>query len=150
MPDQKHNHIIPLSENVEENIKKLEMALGNSDDLSIRRLSVSTKNLVIIHIEGIVDDQSITENVISPIIQLNKENHPFESAKELADKMVQIISVASIEFISNWSELLDKLLGGDTVIFLDDSTKAITLGTKKIQSRSITEPTTQTDMSQNQ
>jgi spore germination protein KA len=64
MPDQKHNHIIPLSENVEENIKKLEMALGNSDDLSIRRLSVSTKNLVIIHIEGIVDDQSITENVI--------------------------------------------------------------------------------------
>jgi hypothetical protein len=35
MPDQKHNHINPLSENVEENIKKLEMALGNSDDISI-------------------------------------------------------------------------------------------------------------------
>jgi spore germination protein KA len=144
MPDQKHNHIIPLSENIEENIKKLEMALGNSDDLSIRRLTVSTKNVVIIHIEGIVDDQSITENVISPIIQLNRENHPFKSAKELADKMVQMISVASIEFIFNWSELLDNILAGDTVILLNDSTKAITLGTKKIQSRSITEPTTQT------
>lgn len=139
-----HNHLIPLSENVEENIKKLEMALGNSDDLSIRRLNVSAKNVAIIHIEGIVDDQSINENVLSPIIQLNKENHPFKSTKELADKMVQILSVASIEFIFNWSELLENILAGDTVILVDDSPKAITLGTKKIQSRSITEPTTQT------
>jgi spore germination protein KA len=141
---ENHNHIIPLSENVEVNIKKLEMALGKSDDLSIRRLNVSNKNVAIIHFEGIVDNQSINENVISPIIQLNKENHPFKSAKELADKMAQIFSVASIKFIFNWSELLDTILAGDTVILVDDSTKAITLGTKKIQSRSITEPTTQT------
>jgi spore germination protein KA len=35
-------------------------------------------------------------------------------------------------------------LGGDTVILLDDFTKAISLDTKKIQSRSITKLTTQT------
>lgn len=58
--------------------------------------------------------------------------------------MVQIISVPSIKFILDWSELLDSILAGNTVIFIDDSSKAITLGTKKIQSRSITEPTTQT------
>ena len=74
---ENHNQIIPLSENLEENIKKLEMALGKSDDLSVRRLNVSANNIAIIHIEGIVDDQSIKENVISPIIQLYKENHSF-------------------------------------------------------------------------
>lgn len=144
MSGKNHNHIIPLSENVEENIRKLEMALGNSDDISIRRLNVSTKNVVIIHIKGIVDDQSITENVISPIIQLNRETHTFKTAEDLVDSMVQSISLTSIEFISNWPELLESILAGDTVILLDDSLKAITLGTRKIQSRSITEPTTQT------
>ncbi|MFS0778170.1 spore germination protein [Neobacillus sp. 3P2-tot-E-2] len=144
MSGNNHNHIIPLSENVDENIKKLEMALGNSDDLSIRRLHVSTKNVVIIHIEGIVDEQSITENVIRPIIQLNGEAHSFKTAEDLVDKMVQIISVASIEFIFNWSELLESILAGDTVILIDDSSRSITLGTKKIQSRAITEPSTQT------
>lgn len=144
MSGKNHNHIIPLSENVEENIRKLEMALGNSDDISIRRLNVSTKNVGIIHIKGIVDDQSITENVISPIIQLNRETHTIKTAEDLVDRMVQSISLTSIEFISNWPKLLESILAGDTVILLDDSLKAITLGTRKIQSRSITEPTTQT------
>jgi spore germination protein KA len=79
---------------VEENIKKLEMELGNSDDLSIRRLNVSSKNVAIIHIEGIVDEQSINENVISPIIQLHKEAPSFKNANDIADKMVQMISVS--------------------------------------------------------
>ncbi|PAE42494.1 spore germination protein [Bacillus sp. 7884-1] len=144
MPDQNHYHLIPLSENVEENIKRLEIEFGNSDDLSIRRLSVATKNVAILHIEGIVDEQSINENVISPIIQLHKETPSFKTVNDIADKMVQIISVPSIKFILDWSELLDSILAGNTVIFIDDSSKAITLGTKKIQSRSITEPTTQT------
>lgn len=144
MPDQNHYHLIPLSENVEENIKRLEIELGNSDDLSIRRLRVATKNVAILHIEGIVDEQSINENVISPIIQLHKETPSFKTVNDIADKMVQIISVPSIQFILDWSELLDSILAGNTVIFIDDSSKAITLGTKKIQSRSITEPTTQT------
>ncbi|MEH6995284.1 spore germination protein [Neobacillus drentensis] len=144
MPDQNHYHLIPLSENVEENIKRLEIELGNSDDLSIRRLRVATKNVAILHIEGIVDEQSINENVISPIIQLHKETPSFKTVNDIADKMVQIISVPSIKFILVFSELLDSILAGNTVILIDDSSKAITLGTKKIQSRSITEPTTQT------
>jgi spore germination protein KA len=144
MPDQNQNHLIPLSENVEENIKRLEIELGNCDDLSIRRLKVSTKNVAILHIEGIVDEQSINENVISPIIQLHKETPSIKTAYDIADKMVQIISVPSIQLILDWSELLDSILAGNTVILIDDSSKAIILGTKKIQSRSITEPTTQT------
>ncbi|WHY02816.1 spore germination protein [Neobacillus sp. DY30] len=144
MTENNKNQRIPLSENAEENIRKLKMALGNSDDLSIRKLQVSTKNVVIIHIEGIVDDQSITENVISPIIQLNRDTYSFKSTEKLADKIVQIISVTSIEFIFNWSELLESILAGDTVILLDESSKAIKVGTRKFKSRSITEPTTQT------
>jgi spore germination protein KA len=144
MSDQNQNHLIPLSENVEENINRLEIELGNSDDLSIRRLRVSTKNIAILHIEGIVDEQSINENVISPIIQLHKETSTFKTAKDIAERMVQIISVPSVQFILNWSELLENILAGNTVILIEDYSKALILGTKKIQSRSITEPTTQT------
>ncbi|MCM3690470.1 spore germination protein [Neobacillus niacini] len=144
MSGRNQNHLIPLSENVEENIKRLEIELGNSDDLSIRRLKVSTKNVAILHIEGIVDEHSINENVISPIIQLHKETPSFKTENDIADKMVQIISVPSIQFILDWSELLDSILAGNTVILIEDYSKALILGTKKIQSRSITEPTTQT------
>ncbi|MFP7296310.1 spore germination protein [Neobacillus niacini] len=144
MPDQNHNQLIPLSENVEENINRLEIELGNCDDLLIRRLKVSSKVIAILHIEGIVDEQSINENVISPIIQLHKETSTLKTAKDITDKMVQIISVPSIQYILDWSKLLENILAGNTVILIEDSSIALILGTKKIQSRSITEPTTQT------
>ncbi|WP_338788419.1 spore germination protein [Metabacillus sp. FJAT-53654] len=140
-----NNNNIPISENVDENIQKLENEFGNSADLSIRKLKFSTNsNVSIIHIEGIVDEQSINENVIKPIIHLLKEIESTNTTKDLVDQIIQIISVASINIILDWSELLDRILAGNTVILINGNTKAITVGTQKIQSRSITEPTTQT------
>ncbi|WP_176471909.1 spore germination protein, partial [Shouchella clausii] len=77
-------------------------------------------------------------------IHLLKEIESTNTTKDLADQIIQIISVASINIILDWSELLDRLLAGNTVILINGNTKAITVGTQKIQSRSITEPTTQT------
>lgn len=142
---RKNNNIIPISENVDENIKTLENEFGNSADLSIRKLNFSTNiNVSIIHIEGIVDEQSMNENVIKPIIQLLKEIESANTTKDLADHIIQIISAASITIILDWSELLDRILAGCTVILINGCSKAIAVGTQKIQSRSITEPTTQT------
>jgi spore germination protein KA len=142
---RKNKNIIPISENVDENIKTLENEFGNSADLSIRKLNFSTNlNVSIIHIEGIVDEQSMNENVIKPIIQFLKEIESTNTAKDLADHIIQIISAASITIILDWSELLDRILAGSTVILINGNTKAIAVGTQKIQSRSITEPTTQT------
>ncbi|QNF30847.1 spore germination protein [Metabacillus sp. KUDC1714] len=142
---RKNNNFIPISENVDENIQNLENEFGNSADLSIRKLKFSTNsNVSIIHIEGIVDEQSINENVIKPLIHLLKEIESTNTTKDLVDQIIQIISVASINIILDWSELLDRILAGNTVILINGNTKAITVGTQKIQSRSITEPTTQT------
>ncbi|OAS88031.1 spore gernimation protein [Metabacillus litoralis] len=126
-------------------MQNLENEFGNSADLSIRKLKFSTNsNVSIIHIEGIVDEQSINENVIKPLIHLLKEIESTNTTKDLVDQIIQIISVASINIILDWSELLDRILAGNTVILINGNTKAITVGTQKIQSRSITEPTTQT------
>ena len=97
---RKNNNFIPISENVDENIKTLENEFGNSADLSIRKLNFSTNtNVSIIHIEGIVDEQSINENVIKPILHLLKEIESTNATKDLADQIIQIISVASINII---------------------------------------------------
>ncbi|MBT2687735.1 spore germination protein [Bacillus sp. ISL-47] len=128
----------------EENLEKLKEVLGDSSDLSIRKLKIPDHgNAAIVHILGIVDDESIQDNVIYPILHIFKEKQYFNPI-DLQEQLVQVISVPKVDFVSEWDELVANLLAGETLILTDGSTRAILAGTRKIQSRSITEPTTQT------
>ncbi|OHR72719.1 spore gernimation protein [Bacillus sp. HMSC76G11] len=139
----RNNNVFQISENLDENIKNLEREFGKSADLSIRKLNFP-KNLSIIHIEGMVDEQSVNENVVTPIIQYLKEIENLGNTIDIADHLLEVISLTSINLILQWSDLIDGILEGKTMILINGNNKAISLGTQKIQSRPISEPTTQT------
>lgn len=137
-----YSHHKKISKSIHSNIQYLTEQFGNSSDLSVRNIILSNHGkAAIIHIQGIVDEQSLHDNVLHPILSFSNEQ---KSIRNWSDEITQIISVPKVNIIDEWPVLVDGLLSGDTVILIEGHSEAILAGTRKIQSRSITEPTTQT------
>ncbi|EOO04670.1 hypothetical protein IAW_06074 [Bacillus cereus str. Schrouff] len=65
-----------LNLNLKENVKKIHMDLGESNDLVIRDIKLEDKNeidIAIIYIEGLTDTVSIQNHIIEPLL-LEKKN----------------------------------------------------------------------------
>ncbi|MCM3708639.1 MULTISPECIES: spore germination protein [Cytobacillus] len=137
-----YRHHKKLSKSIASNIEYLKEQFGNSSDLSVRNIFLSNHGkAAIIHIQGIVDEQSLHDNVLHPILAWSHEQKPIQNwSREIA----QILSVSKVNTIDEWSEIVSGLLSGDTVILIEGHSEAILAGTGKIQSRTITEPSTQT------
>jgi len=60
------NKFTPINESIKANIENLKNEFGDSSDLKIRQI----ENVAIIHLEGIVDEKSINENIVNPKVNL--------------------------------------------------------------------------------
>ncbi|MBY6052786.1 spore germination protein [Cytobacillus firmus] len=137
-----YSHHKKISKSIHSNIQYLTEQFGNSSDLSVRNIILSNQGkAALIHLQGIVDDQSLHDNVLHPILAYSCEQ---KSIQNWSVEIAQIISVSKVNIIDERPVLVDGLLSGDTVILIEGHPEAILAGTRKIQSRSITEPTTQT------
>lgn len=135
-----------ISTDLYENIQHIKKEFGHSQDLAIRQLiSIhGDRKIAILHLSGIVDEVQLTEHVMEPIIKfMNLEKNPF-TPNELEGKIYNLIEVSSTSFSKTWEDLISSILAGDTAILIDNVPQAIIAGTQKIESRSITEPTSQT------
>ncbi|UGB32082.1 spore germination protein [Metabacillus sp. B2-18] len=143
---QQHPKEKRISTDLKENVQNIEKEFGKTNDLSVRQLNQPQNgtNIAIIHLSGIVDAKSLNEHIIEPIIELVKTSNNQLSPSDLEGSIFNTLEVSDISFATDWEKLLSSILIGDTVILLDNIPKAIIAGTQKIESRSITEPTSQT------
>lgn len=139
--------VTPLYEDVNENIERLLNELGNSSDVSFRMVESpcqETLKVAVIHLDGLADENIINENIITPLIQWLKESHQVVTVKEIEEQIPQMLTVSQLTIKEHWHELISTVLTGDTVILLNGSSKIFIGNTKKLQSRAVTEPTSQT------
>jgi spore germination protein KA len=81
---------------------------------------------------------------MTPLIQWLKESNQVVTVKEIEEQISQILTVSQLTIKENWHEFMSAVLTGDTVILLNGSSKIFIGNTKKLQSRAVTEPTSQT------
>ena len=78
------------------------------------------------------------------------EDDKDSKAEQKTDKvtflMKQGVLVPSIKASSNWNEILDAVLSGDTALFLEGEGVAIILSTRLFNIRSVTEPTVESEV----
>jgi spore germination protein KA len=131
-----------LNKNLQENVGRIKEDLGDSSDLIIRliQLNVNPFALAVIHIEGISNTAQIDEHVIEPLLTFISDS----STRTLKAELQQLLSVTNIKEKNTFKDILSAIVSGGTVIFIDGDTSALILDTTEIESRSITEPTTQT------
>ncbi|WP_375346843.1 spore germination protein [Priestia megaterium] len=137
----------PLYNDVNKNIERLLNELGNSSDVSFRMVGSpyqKTLKAAVIHLDGLADENIINENIMTPLIQWLKESNQVVTVKEIEEQIPQILTVSQLTIKKNWHEFMSAVLTGDTVILPNGSSKIFIGNTKKLQSRAVTEPTSQT------
>ncbi|MED3690429.1 spore germination protein [Peribacillus butanolivorans] len=136
-----------LYDDVNENVERLMKELGHSSDLVVRVIESphqKTLRAAVIHLDGLADDSIINENIVDPLIQWLKENDQVLTSTEIEEQISHIFTVSQLTVIENWQEFVSAVLTGDTAVLLNGSPKAFIASTKKMQSRAITEPSSQT------
>ncbi|MCQ9285143.1 spore germination protein [Priestia aryabhattai] len=137
----------PLYDDVNKNIERLLNELGNSSDVLVRMVESPYQNTLkaaVIHLDGLADENIINENIMTPLIQWLKESNQVVTAKEIEAQIPQMLTVSQLTIKENWHEFMSAVLTGDTVILLNGSSRIFIGNTKKLQSRAVTEPTSQT------
>ncbi|NLR42782.1 spore germination protein [Priestia megaterium] len=136
-----------LYDDVNKNIERLLNELGNSSDVSFRMVESPHQNTLkaaVIHLDGLADENIINENIMTPLIQWFKESNQVVTVEEIEEQIPQMLTVSQLTIKENWHEFVSAVLTGDTVILMNGSSKIFIGTTKKLQSRAVTEPTSQT------
>lgn len=148
--DKKDNKVeeIPTSENLEKNLNTLKEIFKDCDDVVYRtfKVGVEQKNkLAVIFIDGLVDKDTIHDNVLRPLMQEARDKEPEKVRKGLFELVKEgNVSVGEIKEISTLKEAVEGVLVGDTVLLVDGYEKIIIIGSRGAPARGIDQSESET------
>lgn len=131
---------IVISKSLENNIETIKEIFNNDDTLVIRQFENQYDNKLkccIFFADGMVNTEIINENIISPIVSssLIKSGN-----KAIHILQYQIIIANQISKTDSLVKLVEAIINGDTVLFVDNSPEALIINTKGWKTRAIEEP----------
>jgi spore germination protein KA len=140
-----NNSVENIYSSLSANLDTIKQKTGNSSDIMIRQLKMGANfdiEIAIVYVEGIVDNQSIQEFLLESIM---KDNHKETVNKQNAFDLISedMITIGNVSSINTWNDLFLSLLAGDTLILVDKTDQALSVGTKGGERRAITESSTQ-------
>ncbi|PKM93481.1 MAG: spore germination protein [Firmicutes bacterium HGW-Firmicutes-1] len=96
----------------------------------------------IVFVETMSSDDTINGRIIRPIMENLLEQDTSEK-KNIDYIMNRVIQCREVEKSKKVEDILDALLRGDTILFIDEADEALIISTKAWDKRSITEPETE-------
>ncbi|WP_208590972.1 spore germination protein [Gracilibacillus suaedae] len=139
-----------LSTNINVNVSYTQSIMGRSDDLIIQRFSAATNNklqLAISYIDGIVNSEVINSEVMERVLlglkgsTLSQKvlNGPLEDFLVYCD-----LSVSQYRIVHQKQEMIDHLLIGNAILFIDGFSSAVAISVKAWEDRNVSKPDSQT------
>ncbi len=130
---------------LEENITYIRQIFGQDKTVKEHRFQpacISGIRCCIFFVDGMVDSIRINESIIQPISTLTVPST--EGVDRVDFLRQQVLQVNETQTEEQFANLLRALLYGDTILFVDGSTKALILGSKGFAKRGISEPSGET------
>ena len=138
-----------LSSQLEQNLAALRNILGSSNDIIIREFSLGYDHSIhgaIIFLDGLVDIVTINDNLMKSLMY-DTYLIPHQDTTDLSDISAvkkNLISIGDVQQTSLLNDVVDKIMAGNTLLFIDNSSEALVISTKKWEKRSVEEPQTET------
>lgn len=129
-----------IVEQLLDNITNIKNKYQNSSDLLSRQITVGTRQISFVMIEGMVNLQTISEMLLEPIL---KHSFSQEDTKpEDIEKFIQNETIIALDMkdIYKYDELFQFIMSGFVVILIDGLKKGIVCGMQGFNFRSISEP----------
>lgn len=125
---------IKVNISLEENINNMKKKFHYSNELKIR--NIKPNEIIIIYLDGIIDSKLIQEYVIKPMLldSINVEN-----PHSINQKLERIIESVEIKYSSLFDNLVDAIVSGDTVMFINGYSNGIIFPSGEWKERSIEE-----------
>jgi len=132
-----------VNSDVSINIDYLKCKFSNCSDVIYREINVFSEekhDTVLIWIDGLTDMNLINDDIVKRLIKIRytKDKQYFIQSEDKVQN--NIVSIADIKVHTKMSEVIDSLLSGNTIIFIDGLDECIIASTRGGQFRSITEP----------
>lgn len=132
-----------ISRSLETNIQEIKRRFGEDGTLLQRRFAPakhggSGLECCLFCIDGMVNSALINDNIIRPVVLLETPVPQDVDPALFLER--QVMQTNEIRRVSKFSELMPRLLYGDTVVFCQGSGYALVIGSKGFVKRSVTEP----------
>ncbi|MNH96116.1 Spore germination protein B1 [compost metagenome] len=145
-----HVEVIPVSASLELNIRLLNDTLGKSDDLVIRHFNIggnSQYEAALLYIDGLTNSMLTDEFILKASMLDVRVQQSFTEAIS-PDKLESLLKqyglpINEIGEADNLRKVTRSILSGDSVLLIDQSTKALLLNTKGWAHRGVEEPRTE-------
>lgn len=138
---------------VDKDIKKNETVLKevfkDANDIIFRNLNVGQNkklSVLLVYVDGMTTKDSISEYAVQNMMEaVNLEEFEKSPEKELQNAVIQTsISITEVGTLQTLQECVDKMLSGETILFIDSCSKAIWLSSRGWPLRGIQEPAAET------
>lgn len=136
-----------LTGNLSTDVQQLHKILDRSSDIVYREFQIGGVHKgTIIFLDGLVNMKMIDDDVLKPLLEYGK-GLPQPSGLQLneVEKLLrdQVISAAQISLGKLIQETVDHILSGDTALLIEGADKALFIGAKEWEKRSVEEPATE-------
>lgn len=109
-------------------------------DISVRKFFVCEKQICLFYIDCLINKELFASGIVSGIIKL--EEQEIESSKILETLETKLISVSSIERLSEKSKVQEEIFNGAVIIVVEGEKQMLSINTAGFAKRAISEPPT--------
>ncbi|MGI9950731.1 spore germination protein [Moorellaceae bacterium AZ2] len=134
---------IPLSGNLQANLKHLQETLGQSEDLIIRELDLAGQKAALVYLETMVDRNTIQRDILPSLKQLRQDKGR-PGAANFLELIGRDVAVGHVQEELLWRGLLYGLLDGRVALLVEGYNRALLLEADKWEKRAVTEPEIET------
>lgn len=141
---------INVTKKLDENIKKVKDILSDSDDIVYREFNVGRNQqlkFTTVYAEGLADKIIVNEYVLKNLMMLARMTEPdVSSIRQKVYDLIKdgVLSVTDLQEVGDINKIIDNILTGETVLFIDNWDKAIIIASKGWPMRGISEPESDT------
>ena len=131
----------PLSSSLDKNVKMMEELFQDVDILRSREIQNNHDKRLrycIFYCDGVVNSDAINENLIKPLI--NSQVTPAFGEDFVETVINRIVEICEAKRTEKVQEIVEGVVYGNTILFIDGERDAIILDTKAFQTRSVEEP----------
>ncbi|MDN5345010.1 MAG: spore germination protein [Clostridia bacterium] len=132
---------IAVSPSLAGNLGYLKKALGASEDLISRELSLGGRRLAVIYLETMVNRDALQRDILHPLVRLQEKPNGGEA--NLILRLCKSLAVGDIKAEKEFTRLISGLLDGAAVLMVDGYDLALLLSAEGWEKRPVEEPGTE-------
>ncbi len=140
---------IKIDADIKKNEAILKEVFKDTNDIIFRNMNVGQNkkiDILLNYVDGMTTKDSISEYAVQALMeQVNIESFEKSPEKELQNAIMQTsIAITEVGTLQTLQECVDKMLSGETILFIDTCSKAIWLSSRGWPIRGIQEPAAET------